>query len=317
MREMPESRFYSHGKLLITGEYLVLDGAHALAVPTRRGQSLVVQPKGQTEAPTLFWTSSGPDGASWFEGRFSLPDGRLFSGTDPAVGARLQQLLQAGQRLRPDLWAQYPAQDLQVATHLEFPRNWGLGSSSTLVANLASWWRVDPYQLLAKTFGGSGYDLACAHAEGPIYYFLPENAAPIVSTAAFDPPFAGQLYFLFLEQKQDSRSGIARYRARGRPDQGILAAVSAIGEEITATDQVREFCRLLEQHERIIAELIDLAPVKERLFPDFPGAIKSLGAWGGDFVLVASELPPAEVQAYFSSKAFPTLIPYREMVFSR
>ena len=37
------SQFYSHGKLLITGEYLVLDGAKALAVPTVFGQDLSVK----------------------------------------------------------------------------------------------------------------------------------------------------------------------------------------------------------------------------------------------------------------------------------
>ena len=28
-------KFYSHGKLLITGEYAVLDGAKAIALPTK------------------------------------------------------------------------------------------------------------------------------------------------------------------------------------------------------------------------------------------------------------------------------------------
>ena len=34
--------FYGHGKLLLTGEYAVLDGAKALSIPTRFGQSLEV-----------------------------------------------------------------------------------------------------------------------------------------------------------------------------------------------------------------------------------------------------------------------------------
>ena len=36
--------FYSHGKLLLTGEYVVLDGAKALAIPTNKGQYLTVKP---------------------------------------------------------------------------------------------------------------------------------------------------------------------------------------------------------------------------------------------------------------------------------
>ena len=35
--------FYSNGKLLITGEYVVLDGALSLALPTKYGQSLIVE----------------------------------------------------------------------------------------------------------------------------------------------------------------------------------------------------------------------------------------------------------------------------------
>ena len=38
-----EKTFYSNGKLLITGEYLVLDGAKALALPTKYGQYLTVE----------------------------------------------------------------------------------------------------------------------------------------------------------------------------------------------------------------------------------------------------------------------------------
>ena len=35
--------FYSNGKLLITGEYLVLDGAKAFALPTKFGQKLTIE----------------------------------------------------------------------------------------------------------------------------------------------------------------------------------------------------------------------------------------------------------------------------------
>ena len=35
---METQTFYSNGKLLITGEYVVLDGAKALALPTKFGQ---------------------------------------------------------------------------------------------------------------------------------------------------------------------------------------------------------------------------------------------------------------------------------------
>ncbi len=46
--------FYSRGKLLLTGEYVVLDGALALALPTKFGQSLKVQP---IDSQNIFWKS--------------------------------------------------------------------------------------------------------------------------------------------------------------------------------------------------------------------------------------------------------------------
>ena len=47
------------------------------------------------------------------------------------------------------------------------------------------------------------------------------------------------------------------------------------------------------------------------LFPDFDGVIKSLGAWGGDFVMVISNENPTD---YFMEKGYETVIPYEEMI---
>ena len=41
--------------------------------------------------------------------------------------------------------------------------------------------------------------------------------------------------------------------------------------------------------------------------------LKSLGAWGGDFILAASETDPTP---YFKSKGFDTVIPYDDMILS-
>ena len=44
MTELGNKRvFRSNGKLLVSAEYLVLDGAEALAFPTRLGQTLSVE----------------------------------------------------------------------------------------------------------------------------------------------------------------------------------------------------------------------------------------------------------------------------------
>ena len=61
--------FYSNGKLLLTGEYVVLDGAKALAIPTKHGQSLKVTPIAE---PKLIWKSIDATGNVWFQHDFGL-----------------------------------------------------------------------------------------------------------------------------------------------------------------------------------------------------------------------------------------------------
>ena len=305
--------FHSHGKLLITGEYLVLDGARALAVPTRQGQSLEVEVVDGQQG-IVHWLSFAADGGLWFEGWFDLASGLYLKGTDHPTGTRLQQLFQAALGQQSPKLAELPGHSLRVQTRLDFPRNWGLGSSSTLVANLAQWWDLDPYLLLAQSFGGSGYDLACARAEGPIFYQL-AGKTPLVDKAPFSPPFAEGLYFLFLEQKQDSREGIARYRKRQGMQPEAIEAISRLAGQATQVNGLTDFQELITRHEQIISQVIGFQPIKQRLFQDLPGAVKSLGAWGGDFALVASDLPFEALQAYFSKRNYPLLIPYQEMVF--
>jgi mevalonate kinase len=306
-------RYYSHGKLLLSGEYFVLDGALALAVPTRRGQSLTVESQPTTKPPSLHWESYTHDGNCWFSGRFSLPGATYEAGTDPATGQRLEQILKAGRELQARIWQETAHITYSVRTDLEFPRNWGLGSSSTLIANLAKWWEVDAYQLLAKTFGGSGYDLACADAAGALFYRLQEGK-PVVSATEFNPPFKDQLYFLYLEKKQNSRAGISQYREKGTPPVALTEEISAISRELPRITTLKRFVEQMEAHERLVSEWIGIRPVGLQHFADFPGSVKSLGAWGGDFVLVASDLPFRELSAYFSALNYRTLIPFGEMV---
>jgi len=61
---MQSQTFYSNGKLLLTGEYVVLDSAKALAVPTRYGQNLIVS-KGSLRQ--IKWTSFDADKSIWFQ----------------------------------------------------------------------------------------------------------------------------------------------------------------------------------------------------------------------------------------------------------
>lgn len=300
--------FRSNGKLLITGEYVVLDGAKALAIPTQFGQQLTIE---KNNSDSLHWKSYDNQGALWFEDTFRINsnDVKIASERELTTASRLIQILKSAQILNPEFLK--TDQGYTVTTHLDFDRHWGLGTSSTLINNISNWANVDAYQLLAETFGGSGYDIACAQSNTPITYQLPTAGKPIVETVNFNPDFRSHLYFVYLNQKQNSREGIKAYKALGNINQTVIDAINHITEQMVDCTSISKFEELITSHEAIISELIQQPTVKSEWFNDFEGCIKSLGAWGGDFVLVTSTEDPSE---YFRSKGFETIMPFNQMI---
>ncbi len=303
-----EQSYRAQGKLLLTGEYFVLDGALALALPTKLGQSLHLRP---TTSNQLHWRSENPDGSPWFEGQFQLSTNEVLHATDIPTAQRLQEIIQAIRRQHPGFLP--PGAGFEVRSHLEFPRHWGLGSSSTLITTLAQWAGVNPYRLLADTFGGSGYDIACATAQGPILYQnTPEG--PLQKDSSFEPSFRDQLFFVYLGQKQNSRDGIARYRQVVEKKALLIDKISDWTRKIQTCVSLEAFCAIIEQHEATIAEALQMQTVKKSRFADFWGSVKSLGAWGGDFVLLASNRSREETQRYCNEKGFTVFFSYDELI---
>lgn len=298
------TRFYSNGKLLLTGEYVVLDGALSLALPTKYGQSLHVKP---LETNRIEWKSVDEKGNIWFEDTFTLSGDRLISKhPNDGISQRLIQIFQVAKQLNPE----FLKSGYAMESELTFPRNWGLGSSSTLLNNMAELAQVDPYQLLEKTFGGSGYDMACAQHDTAItYQLINENRQ--IKPIHFNPNFKDQLYFVYLNQKQNSRDGIATYRNTSKNNANAISAINTITNQMMACKHISDFNALLNSHEAIISKLIQQPTVKERLFSDFSGTLKSLGAWGGDFILASSTENP---EVYFKEKGFHTVIRYQDLI---
>ncbi|MFD0977653.1 GYDIA family GHMP kinase [Salinimicrobium gaetbulicola] len=301
--------FHSHGKLLITGEYVVLDGATALALPTKYGQTLKVE---LADKPGISWTSIDHEGKTWFEKTFSKAELTSSEAIDQEVGKiekRLLSVLRIAIIANPDMLSK--EEGYKVTTETDFPLDWGLGTSSTLIANVAKWFNIDAYKLLEKTFGGSGYDVAVAMQDHPITYELSGEHRSVLATS-FNPTFKDKIFFVYLNQKQNSRESIAHYKKQDK--QTLLKAVEKISsithQVITCTD-ISEFNLLLEIHENVISQLINLPKIKTQLFQDYQGTVKSLGGWGGDFVMATGGEKEKE---YFRSKGYDTIIPYSEMI---
>jgi len=301
--------FYSNGKLLITGEYLVLDGATAFALPTKFGQNLIVEKNTNHE---IHWKSFDADGTIWFEDRISFSEIKSPLPQDiETIKSTLTSILHEAFILNPDFITDESG--YIITTQLSFPKKWGLGTSSTLINNIAQWLQIDAFTLLNNSFGGSGYDIACAQNNSPILYHL-EKGKPIVEKATFKPDFSQHIYFVYLNKKQSSKTAIANYQTNKTNSLNkSIDAINKITLEVLHANSLHSFAQAIEKHETKMSIVLETTTVKEALFSDFNGEVKSLGAWGGDFVMVLSESDPT---SYFSSKGFDTIIPYDEMILS-
>jgi len=297
--------FYSNGKLLLTGEYAILDGAMGLAIPTKYGQQLLVDENAQNE---LIWKSFDHNGSIWFKGSFSLDLKEIILGKENPISQTLLNILKEAKKLNPNFLA--GEKGFSVMTKLDFPMNWGLGSSSTLINGIAEWAKVDAFKLLKNSFGGSGYDIACAQNNHPILYQLKDEMA-VVKKSGFNPSFSEQLFFIHLNKKQNSRKEIVRYSNQNIDKEKLVAQLTEITKEIEGCENLENFEHLMNDHESILSAALQIMPVKESLFQDFKGSIKSLGAWGGDFVLAISKEKTPE---YFKKKGYTIVIPYNEMI---
>ncbi len=296
-------KFHSNGKLLLTGEYLVLDGATALAIPTKYGQSLEVA---VSEKEGVHWKSYDEKDTVWFEEIFNLKNleaskpENIFSNT-------LSKILRQAKNLNPLFLSE--DKGFTISTKLDFSRNWGLGSSSTLINNIAQWANVDAFELLKTSFGGSGYDIAAAQSDSPILYELVNNN-PQFRKIHLSWDFTDSIFFVHLNRKQDSKEGITKYR-NASVDQKSIQRISDISNKLLICYSLPDFEKLMNAHEEIISEIIKLPTIKEQLFSDYPNTIKSLGAWGGDFALVTGD---ALDMRYFRKKGFETIVPYKDML---
>ncbi|PIZ07941.1 MAG: GHMP kinase, partial [Flavobacteriaceae bacterium CG_4_10_14_0_8_um_filter_34_31] len=192
---------------------------------------------------------------------------------------------------------------------LNFSKNWGLGTSSTLISTIAAWAKVDAFTLLKNSFGGSGYDIACAIHDKPILFSNNEHP-PIIEEVVLPWDFKDELFFVYLNKKQDSKQAIGRYKNLNTNKKEAIVKVNALTQALISSKTLSAFENLLQEHEEILSNLLQLPKVKKAYFKDYPGIIKSLGAWGGDFVLATSK----EALDYFPSKGYSVIIPFTTML---
>ncbi len=300
--------YSAHGKFLITCEYVVLDHVPALAVPLKLDQHLEITPRTDQQ---ITWKSYDVDGSLWFESEFTVAQltdlDHQVNGN--AVLSKLFQLLRCAVTLSP-VAVELIKNGFDAITTLDFDRTYGMGTSSTLVSLISQWLGCDAYALQFECFGGSGYDIACATANQPIIYNYHE-VLPEVEMVDWSPAIIDQLFFVYLNRKQNSRDAMARFQKQYITPALREELVTMPQQFIDASNDLSQFETLMKRHESIIGALIDLEPVQSGLFPDYNGAIKSLGGWGGDFVMATGDV---KSRRYFVDKGYDVVLEWDDLI---
>ncbi|MEM9051363.1 MAG: GYDIA family GHMP kinase [Bacteroidota bacterium] len=291
--------YHAAGKLMLLGEYLVLHGAKCLAFPLKFGQELKVGPIQEV----LEWSSHSPSG-KWFSCKMN-GELNILESTNDKISEKLQQVFYLIKQRKPEL-------DLTRSFEIKanFNLNWGFGSSSTLVSLLSQWSRVDGYDILENTFGGSGYDIACAQAESPITYQIMETGREVKSVK-LNPEITDKLLFVYHGHKQNTAEDVRMFKSKPI-NNSISNTVSSLTDRAIKATSIEELEEILNESEDALESVLGRSALKKSAFTDYPYSIKSLGAWGGDFFL-ATFLKPEEAESYFKNKGYDTMFYYNQI----
>ncbi len=295
---------FSPGKLMLTSEYFAIDGALVLAVPTKLGQEFFFEEK-DDEQSLIFWKALHQN-KLWLEAVIDYKTWQIVETNIPSSAEFILKTLKNVQLLSEIKFRH--TNSYYLTTNLQFPADFGFGSSSTLMNNLAEWAEIDPFHLNSISLGGSGYDIAVAKEKSAVLFRnKPELQYEKVS---FNPSFKNELIFIHLNQKQDSREGINLYKSKNK-SQELIDEFSNLTENILLCNELEMFSQLMLVHEQKISDFLEIPTVKQRLFEDCPSFVKSLGAWGGDFVMSSKF---EGFKDYFLGKGFTAVFEWVDVI---
>ena len=159
------------------------------------------------------------------------------------------------------------------------------------------------------TFKTSGYDIACAHHNQPILYS--NQPEIVVEELDLNWKFKNQLFFIYLNQKQDTQAVVGNHYKNKPKDWKLIKELSDLVIQATKVEILSDLELILEEYQDRLGSFMQIPQPKELYFSDYKGTIKSLGAWGGDFVLVSYR---EGMEEYFKSKGYTTIIPFTDMI---
>ena len=298
--------FESNGKVLLTAEYLVMDGAKALAFPSKLTQELYIE---DTKSNFIHWISLDENKNVWYEEKFFRKEKSIcYKGVKNDISEKIVCLfnhIHLSNDINDSLGKKF-------ISKINFKREWGLGSSSSLVNNLAKWSKVDPYKLLFTAFNGSGYDIACCDVKTPIV-FNKIGKTINIENIKFNPTFKKNIFLIYRGKKQNTQNSILDYKKIKFDKNSAVNKINELTNNIINCSSLSDFERLIESHESIISKIINIKPIQKLNFKDYNnGVIKSLGSWGGDFILVTGDQKDL---SYFKEKGYNTIYSISDLLY--
>lgn len=309
MKPEKQISWFSNGNLILSGEYFVLTGAKALAVPLKYGQKMSIL-SSRNGNNTIIWKTNEP-GKQWFNCELNCETLDIKNSSNTEVVRELQSILRAVKKYKPELFNKEIS--YEITCDVNFSMDWGWGSSASLTVNLSKWAGIDPFMLNNQISNGSGYDIAASLSSAPVIYQI-KNGHQETNQVYFNPVFSKYISFIYLGQKQSTKASIEKNLESVKKNDTLIPLITSLTEKIAAEENVEEFVRCMVEHEKIIAGVLKMKRIKELHFPDFKGEMKSLGAWGGDFAMVVSPLDILRVKQYFIKKNLNILFRFDEII---
>jgi len=91
----------------------------------------------------------------------------------------------------------------------------------------------------------------------------------------------------------------------------LINDYSKLTKKIVNSQNLEEFSNLMTIHEQNLSDFLGIPTVKEKYFQNCPSFVKSLGAWGGDFVLTSKF---GDYIKYFNGLGFTKIFAWKDLI---
>jgi|GEM_PF-2498310 len=297
--------YHSNGNLLLTGEYLISQGAEAIALPLKKGHTLAVKP---IHGKNILWESVY-NHETEIKVRFTSDDFQIIQTDNENSAKFIQQVLSKAMDYLPSL-SQLPG--YHVKAYHDYPEFLELGCESALIANIANWFNINPYRFTRDISPGLEHGIACARSNKPILYQL-TNKYPDYREINLNLPFKEKIYIVYIDHNSDL-SDRGKQTQEFHDHHEVLPKIREINKRIIQSRSLEAFENILLEHDNLLAGLLKEQRLQERIFQEFPGLIKPLNEWNGELNLVTWKGEKNELEEYFAPYNIQTIFSWDELV---